>query len=152
MSFFNGRQSIGLPVVFRLARCWRIFRISVTVQPLTGRSPVHGPGNKEALSRNRCGRLKAKQAAAAVGGLQTGNGFECTDVFFQTYFKLLKSQSEYKRRDCFMEKNIIIRNEKKEDWEVVETLTRQAFYNIYVPGCPWIRLHIQKPLRHWCLA
>lgn len=32
-------------------------------------------------------------------------------------------------------KNIIIRNEKKEDWEVVETLTRQAFYNIYVPGC-----------------
>ena len=34
-----------------------------------------------------------------------------------------------------MEKNIIIRNEKKEDWEVVETLTRQAFYNIYVPGC-----------------
>ena len=34
-----------------------------------------------------------------------------------------------------MEKNIIIRNEKKEDWEIVERITRQAFYNLYVPGC-----------------
>ena len=34
-----------------------------------------------------------------------------------------------------MEENIIIRNEKKEDWETVEKITRQAFYNLYVPGC-----------------
>ena len=34
-----------------------------------------------------------------------------------------------------MEENIIIRNEKKEDWELVERITRQAFYNLYVPGC-----------------
>jgi len=34
-----------------------------------------------------------------------------------------------------MEENIIIRNEKKEDWEIVERITRQAFYNLYVPGC-----------------
>ncbi len=34
-----------------------------------------------------------------------------------------------------MKENIIIRNETKEDWEVVEKITRQAFYNLYVPGC-----------------
>ena len=34
-----------------------------------------------------------------------------------------------------MEGNIMIRNEKKEDWEIVEKITRQAFYNLYVPGC-----------------
>lgn len=34
-----------------------------------------------------------------------------------------------------MEENIIIRNEKKEDWELVERITRQAFYNLYVSGC-----------------
>ena len=34
-----------------------------------------------------------------------------------------------------MEENIIIRNEKKEDQELVERITRQAFYNLYVPGC-----------------
>lgn len=34
-----------------------------------------------------------------------------------------------------MEKNMIIRNEQKEDWEIVEKITRQAFYNLYVPGC-----------------
>lgn len=34
-----------------------------------------------------------------------------------------------------MEENIVIRNEKKEDWELVERITRQAFYNLYVPGC-----------------
>ena len=34
-----------------------------------------------------------------------------------------------------MEENIVIRNEKKEDWETVEKITRQAFYNLYVPGC-----------------
>lgn len=34
-----------------------------------------------------------------------------------------------------MEKRIIIRNEKKEDYEKVEKITREAFYNLYVPGC-----------------
>lgn len=34
-----------------------------------------------------------------------------------------------------MKENVIIRNEKKEDWEIVERITRQAFYNLYVPGC-----------------
>lgn len=34
-----------------------------------------------------------------------------------------------------MEENIIIRNEQKEDWEIVEKITRNAFYNLYVPGC-----------------
>lgn len=27
-----------------------------------------------------------------------------------------------------MKENVIIRNERKEDWEIVETITRQAFY------------------------
>lgn len=34
-----------------------------------------------------------------------------------------------------MEEKIIIRNEEKSDWETVERITREAFYNIYVPGC-----------------
>lgn len=34
-----------------------------------------------------------------------------------------------------MEQNIIIRNEEKRDWTAVENITRQAFYNLYVPGC-----------------
>ena len=36
-----------------------------------------------------------------------------------------------------MVKNIMIRNEKKADYEVVEKITREAFYNLYVPG--WCR-------------
>ena len=31
-----------------------------------------------------------------------------------------------------MKENVIIRNERKEDWEIVETITRQAFYNLHV--------------------
>lgn len=30
---------------------------------------------------------------------------------------------------------INIRNEEKEDYKIVEEITRRAFYNIYVPGC-----------------
>ena len=30
---------------------------------------------------------------------------------------------------------MIIRNEEPKDYQAVETLTRKAFYNIYVPGC-----------------
>lgn len=34
-----------------------------------------------------------------------------------------------------MDKEICIRNERKEDYEAVERITREAFYNVYVPGC-----------------
>lgn len=34
-----------------------------------------------------------------------------------------------------MEQNIIIRKEEQKDRAVVESITRQAFYNMYVPGC-----------------
>ena len=34
-----------------------------------------------------------------------------------------------------MEQNVIIRREEQKDWEIVENITREAFYNIYVPGC-----------------
>lgn len=34
-----------------------------------------------------------------------------------------------------MEQKITIRNEEKSDWTTVESITRQAFYNLYVPGC-----------------
>jgi predicted N-acetyltransferase YhbS len=33
-----------------------------------------------------------------------------------------------------MNKNICIRNEEKSDYEIVESITRKAFYNIYIPG------------------
>lgn len=33
------------------------------------------------------------------------------------------------------EKNLIIRNEKKEDYRTVENLTRESFWNVYCPGC-----------------
>ncbi len=31
--------------------------------------------------------------------------------------------------------NIIIRNEEEKDYKIVEEVTREAFYNLYVPGC-----------------
>lgn len=34
-----------------------------------------------------------------------------------------------------MEEKIVIRNEEKDDWETVESITRKSFYNLYVPGC-----------------
>ena len=34
-----------------------------------------------------------------------------------------------------MEHNIVIRNERADDYKTVEKITRKAFYNIYVPGC-----------------
>ena len=33
-----------------------------------------------------------------------------------------------------MDQKVIVRNEEQ-DWAVVERITRQAFYNLYVPGC-----------------
>lgn len=30
---------------------------------------------------------------------------------------------------------LTIRNEKEEDYKIVEEITRNAFYNLYVPGC-----------------
>lgn len=34
-----------------------------------------------------------------------------------------------------MENKVNIRNEKPEDYEIVERITREAFYNMYIPGC-----------------
>ena len=34
-----------------------------------------------------------------------------------------------------MNKEYIIRNERKEDYREVENLTREAFWNVYRPGC-----------------
>ena len=34
-----------------------------------------------------------------------------------------------------MEQNIIIRREEQKDYDLVEKLTRKAFYNLYVEGC-----------------
>lgn len=34
-----------------------------------------------------------------------------------------------------MQKDFIIRNERQEDYRAVEEMTRNAFWNLYVPGC-----------------
>ena len=34
-----------------------------------------------------------------------------------------------------MNQKIKIRNEEKADYEIVEKITREAFYNLYIPGC-----------------
>ena len=34
-----------------------------------------------------------------------------------------------------MQEMINIRNEEKADYAIVEQITREAFYNMYVPGC-----------------
>ena len=36
---------------------------------------------------------------------------------------------------------IKIRNEKEEDYRIVEDMTRKAFYNLYIPGCTEHYLH-----------
>lgn len=39
-----------------------------------------------------------------------------------------------------------IRNEKETDYQIVEDITRKAFYNIYVPGCvEHYLVHIMRP-------
>ncbi|MBR6079155.1 MAG: N-acetyltransferase [Treponema sp.] len=34
-----------------------------------------------------------------------------------------------------MEQNCLIRVEEKKDWDIVENLTRESFWNVYHPGC-----------------
>ena len=34
-----------------------------------------------------------------------------------------------------MKENFTIRKEEKSDYEVVENLTRESFWNVYRPGC-----------------
>ena len=34
-----------------------------------------------------------------------------------------------------MNQTIKIRNEKTSDYKIVEEITREAFYNLYIPGC-----------------
>lgn len=34
-----------------------------------------------------------------------------------------------------MDKNIIIRNEKEQEYREVENLVRESFWNVYRPGC-----------------
>lgn len=52
-----------------------------------------------------------------------------------------KNEEEWTRLLCRMirgERSIAlieIRNEKEEDYGIVEEITRKAFYNLYIPGC-----------------
>ena len=34
-----------------------------------------------------------------------------------------------------LDDRVLIRNERPEDYQCVEALTRSAFYNLYIPGC-----------------
>lgn len=45
-----------------------------------------------------------------------------------------------------MEQQITIRNERIDDYEVVEKITREAFYNLYVPGC--VEHYLVRIMRH----
>ena len=59
-------------------------------------------------------------------GLQTCKAFQASNFTF--------------RGNCIESKNIpddrvLIRNERPEDYQCVEALTRSAFYNLYIPGC-----------------
>lgn len=45
-----------------------------------------------------------------------------------------------------MSENIIIRNETEADYQLVEDITRKAFYNIYIPGCmEHYLVHVMRP-------
>lgn len=45
-----------------------------------------------------------------------------------------------------MSENIIIRNETEADYQIVEDITRKAFYNIYIPGCmEHYLVHVMRP-------
>ena len=36
---------------------------------------------------------------------------------------------------AYMQEKVCIRNERESDYQTVEQITREAFYNMYVPGC-----------------
>lgn len=40
---------------------------------------------------------------------------------------------------------LTIRNEEPRDYEIVETITRNAFYNLYIPGC--VEHHLVRTMR-----
>ena len=48
---------------------------------------------------------------------------------------IAKVESDYRRRKGMSEKNSIIRPETKDDYRAAENLTREAFWNVYRPGC-----------------
>lgn len=57
---------------------------------------------------------------------------------------LLMIKGSIKKKDKCM--NINIRNEKTEDYYIVENITRDAFWNLYCPGCNehWIVCNLRK--------
>ena len=69
---------------------------------------------------DRIGRKKDKEEMEAVYEKQM-------DDFFRKY--LLPEE------ETRMQEMINIRNEEKADYAIVEQITREAFYNMYVPGC-----------------
>ena len=69
---------------------------------------------------DRTGRKKDKEEIEAVYEKQM-------DDFFRKY--LLPEE------ETRMQEMINIRNEEKADYAIVEQITREAFYNMYVPGC-----------------
>ena len=69
---------------------------------------------------DRTGRKKDKEEMEAVYEKQM-------DDFFRKY--LLPEE------ETRMQEMINIRNEEKADYAIVEQITREAFYNMYVPGC-----------------
>ena len=74
---------------------------------------------------DRTGRKKDKEEMEAVYEKQM-------DDFFRKY--LLPEE------ETRMQEMINIRNEEKADYAIVEQITREAFYNMYVPGLSLIHI------------
>ncbi len=60
--------------------------------------------------------------------------FMKSQAFLKKYF-LQQDQGRKDEGQNIMEQKIVIRNERQDDWAIVEKITRQAFYNQYIPGC-----------------
>ena len=58
----------------------------------------------------------------------------------------------YIRQGDYLIPCLTLPEEEQKDWEIVENITREAFYNLYVPGCvEHYLVHIMRKHEEMCI-
>ena len=103
-------------------------------QPLIGGNGVHGPVTDIQIVTEQM--QKTKQRLTRILSENTGRPFAqvAADTERDNYMSAQEALA-YRLIDKIIEKKIAIRLETKDDYRNVENLTREAFWNVYRPGC-----------------